>query len=237
MYLFIVRHGEPDYTEDKLTETGRKQAEMTAERLMIDRIDEIHASPLGRAKETASFLASKVGLSVITEPWARELENDCRGSIDGSEPVGIGVFPSTYLLGERFRKMTCEEAVSKIPGLCDNAFPNRYREIGEGIDEMLSGLGYERTEDGFYQPEKPDGRHIALFCHGAMIRSVLSHIYQIPYPYLGSTFHENFCGVTILRFDSDTGGAFVPKLIAFGDIGHLYKDGEAPRFYLDGDSF
>ena len=33
MLLYIIRHGEPDYAADSLTETGRKQAELVALRL------------------------------------------------------------------------------------------------------------------------------------------------------------------------------------------------------------
>ena len=237
MYLFIVRHGEPDYEADALTENGRHQALLTAERLMIDRIDEIHASTLGRAQETAGFLAEVTGLGIIDEPWATELGPDTKSAMFTGKPVGIGIYPSTYLLSEEFQGLTTEEVLRTVKGLCDTGFPKKYKGIGEGLDRMLSDLGYERTAAGFYDPVEPSGRHVALFCHGAMIRSILAHIYHIPYQFLGSSFHENFCGVTILRFDSDTGGAFVPKLITFGDIGHLYKEGEQPRFYLDGDPF
>lgn len=236
MYLYIIRHGEPDYATDSLTAFGKIQAELTAERLLKDRIDEIHASSMGRAQETASYLAEKTGLPIIKEPWARELDASTRSAMFGKE-VGIGLFPSTYLESPEFRSLSTAEAIEKIPGLCDTGFPAEYRRITEGLDRFLLGLGYERTPEGFYDPVAPCGRHVALYCHGAMIRSILSHLFHLPYPLLGSSFHENHCGVTILRFDSDTGGAFVPKLLTFGDIGHLYKEGGQPHFYLDGDPF
>ncbi len=237
MYLFIVRHGEPDYENDCLTEKGKREAFLTAERLMIDRIDEIHASPLGRAQETASYLAEKAGLPILTEPWASELDHTTQSAMFTGEPIGIGIFPSTYLEAPEHRKMTTEEALAKLPGLCDTGFPRKYRELCSGLDDLLFRCGYQRTPEGFYFPLAPSGKHIALYCHGAMIRSLLGHLFNIPYPFLGSSFHENHCGVTILRFDSDTGSSFVPKLLAFGDIGHLYQDGNCPCFYLDGDPF
>ena len=54
MRIIFVRHGEPDYQHDCLTETGKKQAEAASKRLAREGIDEIYASPMGRAAETAA---------------------------------------------------------------------------------------------------------------------------------------------------------------------------------------
>lgn len=54
MKLVIVRHGDPDYTIDSLTEKGWKEAGYLAERLEKLDVKEFYVSPLGRAKDTAS---------------------------------------------------------------------------------------------------------------------------------------------------------------------------------------
>lgn len=237
MYLFFVRHGDPCYETDSLTDLGRRQAQLTAERLVIDGITEIHASTMGRAKETASYLAEKLSLPVIEEPWATELGPETRTTFPDGIEKGIGLIPSPYFTQEKYRRMTNEEALSQIPGLCEKGFPAKYQVICGGLDRMMERLGYRRTEDDCYLPVSPNKEKVALFCHGAMIRSVIGHLLNIPYQYLGTSFHENHCGVTIFKFDSDTGGKFVPKLISFGDLGHLYRDGGPQHFYLDGDVF
>ena len=66
MRIIFVRHGEPDYARDCLTETGRLQAAAAAERLAGEGITEIYASPCGRARETASYTAARLGLTVTT---------------------------------------------------------------------------------------------------------------------------------------------------------------------------
>ena len=66
MKLYFIRHGEPDYANDCLTETGRKQAEAASRRLEREGIEEIYASPMGRAAETAAFTAQRLGLGVQT---------------------------------------------------------------------------------------------------------------------------------------------------------------------------
>ena len=54
MKLLIVRHGDPDYTIDSLTEKGWREVEFLSERLTKLEIRDFYVSPLGRAKDTAS---------------------------------------------------------------------------------------------------------------------------------------------------------------------------------------
>ena len=70
--LVFVRHGETEWTEkgllhghrdSPLSATGRRQAELTAERLRTDKFDALYSSSLGRAMETASVLGEAVGLT------------------------------------------------------------------------------------------------------------------------------------------------------------------------------
>ena len=47
MKLLIVRHGDPDYTVDSLTEKGWKEAGFLSERLARLDVKEFFVSPLG----------------------------------------------------------------------------------------------------------------------------------------------------------------------------------------------
>ena len=66
MRIIFVRHGEPDYANDCLTEQGRLQAREAAKRLLGEGIEEIYSSPLGRAAETAAATAEVLKLPVKT---------------------------------------------------------------------------------------------------------------------------------------------------------------------------
>lgn len=237
MFLYIIRHGDPDYAVDGLTELGLRQAELTAERLCISGIDQIYASPLGRAQMTAGFLSRKLSLPVQTINWARELGDDCRTSYPDGVLKGTGILPSTHLHDKKVLAMDEKTFFATVPGICDNNVPGRCREIGEGIDGLLAEHGYCRTEEGFYFPEAPNAEHIALFCHGAMIRSIISHLLHIPYQYLCTTMHKNPCGITVFRFRQNASAPLVPEMVSFGDVGHLYADGEPQHFYLTGELF
>ena len=41
MRILIIRHGDPDYTNDTLTEKGHKEASLLAEKLKHEKIDYI----------------------------------------------------------------------------------------------------------------------------------------------------------------------------------------------------
>ena len=54
MKILIIRHGDPDYSIDSLTEKGWVEAECLSEKLVKMDVDAIYCSTLGRAKDTAS---------------------------------------------------------------------------------------------------------------------------------------------------------------------------------------
>ena len=54
MRLLIIRHGDPDYALDSVTEKGSREADLLAERLSKLAIDAVYLSPLGRARRTAA---------------------------------------------------------------------------------------------------------------------------------------------------------------------------------------
>ena len=48
MRLIFIRHGDPNYQLDTLTERGWKEAEALFERVKKWKVDEFYVSPLGR---------------------------------------------------------------------------------------------------------------------------------------------------------------------------------------------
>lgn len=72
MQFLIIRHGDPDYVHDSLTEKGFREAELLARRLKKEGVDKIYVSPLGRAAATAAPTAKALGLAPETLQWLRE---------------------------------------------------------------------------------------------------------------------------------------------------------------------
>ena len=87
MRILFIRHGEPDYAKDDLTDTGVRQAELLAQRLKDEGIEEIWSSPLGRAQRTARISSEVLKLPVQTLECMREIK---WGSADGNQIFADG---------------------------------------------------------------------------------------------------------------------------------------------------
>lgn len=96
MKLYFVRHGETESNlekravgfHDRLTQAGRKQAEILAERFSRIPIDLILSSPQERARDTAEILVGKTGKEIQVldflgeRKWPTEIEGK---SLDDQE--------------------------------------------------------------------------------------------------------------------------------------------------------
>ncbi len=72
MRLVIVRHGDPDYSIDSLTETGWREAALLVPRMEKLNAKAFYVSPLGRARDTASLTMNAIGKEAQVMPWLRE---------------------------------------------------------------------------------------------------------------------------------------------------------------------
>lgn len=80
--LLLIRHGKAlrapgqNYLYAPLTELGRKQAEMTGEYLVSEKLqpDGFYSSPLRRAVETATIIGDRIGKAPIVRAGLQEME-------------------------------------------------------------------------------------------------------------------------------------------------------------------
>ena len=72
MLFYFIRHGDPIYEPDSLTELGKKQATALAERLFLEDIDEIYCSTSNRAIMTAEPLMKMLNKRDTLFSWAHE---------------------------------------------------------------------------------------------------------------------------------------------------------------------
>ena len=135
----------------------------------------------------------------------------------------IFMVPTTKLATTEHLDINMEDSFTQCPGLNDNGFISRYQYIANGVDDLLARHGYRRNDRGFYQATEPNAKRIALFCHAGMMRVVVSHVFNMPYQMIGSSFQSWFTGVTLIRLpeDAEAGAEVAPRLISYGDIGHL----------------
>ena len=102
MRLLIIRHADPDYERDSLTETGFREAELLAQRLSGERIDYFYKSPLGRARDTAAPLLERLGAEAETLDWLQEFDGHIeRPDKPGETSICWDWLPQDWTLDER----------------------------------------------------------------------------------------------------------------------------------------
>ena len=219
MRIVFVRHGEPDYTHDCLTEQGKLQALAAAERLREEGIEEIFSSPLGRAAETAAATAELLKLPEKTLDYMRELH---WGSTDGT-PLPSDGHPwdlADLLAGEGWD--LTNPGWREHPYFRNNRVTENVDMVAQRTDEWLLSLGYERN-GAFYRCVRPDDRQktVALFSHGGSSAAAMGHILNLPFPYACGLFHLEFTGITIIRLDRNPGQQRLPCLELANDGRHI----------------
>ena len=91
MRLIFVRHGEPDYVKDSLTEKGIREAKLLNERVkQWKNVTKYYVSPLGRARLTAKLALEGTGIEPEELPWIKEFSIKVKNPLD---PGTLKTFP------------------------------------------------------------------------------------------------------------------------------------------------
>lgn len=215
MRLLVIRHADPDYSNDCLTDEGRMEAKALATRMASVGIDEIYTSPMGRAMETAEATASLTGAHTTVCEWAMEMEWD--NLVNGYKmPFDI---PGSKLLGS-----------NDIPGMQNwkDGTEFDFAEVGElleprleSFDAFMENLGYTR-EGLHYRCTCANHRTIALFCHAGIGNALVARMLDIPLTVQWSSFWMAPSSVTDIVLPCTEGELVHPRCIAYGDTSHLY---------------
>lgn len=228
MRLLIIRHGDPDYANDTLTEKGHREAQLLAEKLKNEKIDFIYSSPLGRARHTCNYTANALGMQekVVEKDWLREFSCPVllpsgreRNSTWDMLPVEWAENPLAY-----DAENWCKHYAYK-----DGELDRRVRFVYDGLDEVLASHGYYR-EGKLYKTEQGNGRTIAFFCHFGLEMLLLSRLFNSsPIP-LWQHFTALTSSVTTVYTEERRQGIVSFRCAGFGDTGHLFAGGETPSF-------
>lgn len=223
MLLYIVRHGDPDYATDSLTERGVLQAEAVAKRIQRSGIDRIFSSPMGRAKQTAEPSCRLLGLPMHIEEWAHEIGNECLYTpFPDGVPKSITNVQNTYYRENGMINLSYERTY-ECPGINQANMRDAVSYIEKNGYEFLERLGY-KYENGVFRILQKNEERIALFCHAAMARAWLSILFRIPLHVVWASFSYTHTGVTVLEFANHENGVTAPKCLCFSDMSHLYAE-------------
>ena len=227
MKLLIIRHGDPDYPNDGLTETGKREAALLAERIAPMEIRDYFVSPLGRAKATAAPTLKKAGCTAIEYDWLREFSIPIdRPDVDGMSRVPWDWLPQDWLadpiLLDPFRWHENEVfARSEVRAAYDR--------VCAEFDRVLAEHGYVR--DGlWYRAERPNTDMLAFFCHFGLSCVLMSHLMNCSPMVLWHGLAMAPTSVTVINTEERRPGIASFRTAAAGDISHLSAAGQPPSF-------
>lgn len=223
MEIWIVRHADPDYEHDSITEKGECEAKLLADRLAKQEFSAIYCSPLGRAKKTASYTLDKIGKKAKTYDWLREF----RGTVKDPERTNCWDRKPDYWT--RIDEYYDFDNWLDVDLMKDGDVKRHYNRVCKGVDKLLAKHGYVR-EGRMYKAVKPNADKILIFCHFGVESVILSRIFSVSPMIMWHNFVALPTSVTRLATQEREQGKAIFTCIQYGDLGHLYAGGEEPSF-------
>lgn len=207
--LYLVRHGQTNRTSSPfdalgngLTDLGREQAELTAQRLSALPIDIIHHSPLRRAAETAKVVAAACP-DVPVRP-ARLLQ-EC-----------IPYLPAAFI--EWYTTSSDQEVWEKRQNLPSALRPwlnmwaagTEWSKIEQGMQQA------RRSFEKYFVPAHRSTRHEVVVCHGNILRYFVCRALNVAEDAWIQTDVHN-CGISEILVEPNGR----TMLVSHNDTGHL----------------
>lgn len=226
MLLYIIRHGDPIYDPDSLTDLGKIQASAVAKRLALHGIDKIYSSPLVRARQTAEPLSVLLKKEINIEPWTSE-NVAVKYFWDRRNEKGCWIMSS---MKNDFHSTVQKHGFRWYEDERYNGIPVKegYEAFLEASDEFLLRHGYRHDRENCrYIAENENDERIAVFCHAGFGISWIGTLLDIPLPLMWANFSYSHSCVTVIRFE---GKECVPQVLTYSNDSHLYKEGLPTRY-------
>ena len=215
MRLFLVRHGHPDYRNDCLTELGHLQAEAVGERLKNEKIDKIFSSPMGRARQTAEYIAKHHNLEVVNLDFMHEITWGPKGGTPNGaynpwEVVTRRVNEGAPVINAHWQ--------TKGP-LSDNLVCDIIDNIGAESDKWLADLGYVREGD-YYRVGDVKYDCVVVTSHGGSSCGLIARLLNLPFSFMCASIKISMTGITVIEFSDEKGRLCSPVLTLLNDDSH-----------------
>ena len=227
MRILIIRHGDPDYERDSLTEKGWREAALLADKLAQEPLTRIYVSPLGRAKATASLTLKRKQMEAEERNWLREFHAPIeRPDAPGRKHVTWDWLPEDWTAVDEFYDINhwTEHPVLQAAGVQEE-----YQRVTAGLDSLLAEHGYVRN-GRLYLAERSNRDTIAFFCHFGVECVLLSHLMNVSPMILWHHFCAAPSSVTTVYSEERRAGRASFRVSSFGDQSHLYAGGEPASF-------
>lgn len=253
MRLLFIRHGDPDYENDRLNETGLKEARALSSLLKGEDLGDCYASPLGRAQETAAIAlgralpgargrdaAAACGDKLTTLDWLQEFPSRVDASHeerllsayyfktlpDGSPKPHIvwDMYPSYY---DEHPQYADRDLWRTTLVALNSPMVSDYDRVTAAFDALLAKYGYVR-EGRHYRVEKESRMTLTFFCHFGITSVLLSHLWNVsPFVPLHSLCMPTSSVTEVFTEERQQGFAHF-RTTRIGDTTHLTMAGLGP---------
>ena len=232
MLLFYVRHGDPDYVNDSLTEQGFQQAEAVVSRMERICPDKIYASNRGRAILTAKPTAERFGKEITQLEFLDE--HRAYREMRTTDANGLTEWAFNH---REFQKLFNTPEIRALdmrwyehPSLAEHpSFGACMERVQEGTDAFLKSLGYRHDrEHHVFVAERPNNDRVAVFAHQGVGLLFLSALLDIPYPQMSTHFDMSHTGITVINFKGD--GIVIPRVLQLSNDSHLFAAGMITKY-------
>lgn len=226
MRILIIRHGDPHYPTDSLTDQGKMEAEALSEKLIKENIKAFYCSPLGRARQTAQYTLDKYGKEAEICDWLAEFDEVDPADRPDRQDILWDILPQIWKNNPDYfdAKKWSDTLYTK-----GTAFGEYYDRTVGAFDEVLKKHGYVR--DGvLYRAEKPNHDTIAFFCHFGLGSVLVSYLLGISPVILWHNSVMQTSSVTEFVTEERREGEANFRMTCLGDISHLYAKGITPGF-------
>eukprot|EP00727_Mastigamoeba_balamuthi_P009141 m51a1_g485 hypothetical protein (324) ;mRNA; r:221337-222865 len=238
MWLFFIRHGDPDYETNTLTERGVAEATALAQRLATLGITRILSSPSGRVMQTAGHASRALGLPVEQAPWLQEpshLQAPAAWA-NGLEAAVVWDIPG-HLVHAARDEWRSEDWLAREPYSSISGAADAMQAFASGLDGVLAEHGFE-AQGARYRVAASSQRgreeRVALFGHNGTVLLALAHLLRLPHPQVFSGFFASPTSVTTFHMDElcrpeEEPKWATPRAMGVADVSHLYAAGMQPN--------
>jgi probable phosphoglycerate mutase len=226
MILYYVRHGDPIYNPDSLTELGQKQAEALSKRMCLYGLDELYASTSVRAQMTAAPTAKALGREVKVLDWMHE-EYAMR---DMGVYRDDGVYTWAFFM-PKYKALFNSPKVRALGSKWYEyeEFPEKFGKgitrVDEALDAWMLSLGYRHDRENCrYEVVNPNEKRVGVFAHQGFGMLFLSSLLDVPFNLFSTRYDLSHSSVTAIYFREEDGFVY-PQVLQHANDSHLYKEG------------
>lgn len=232
MLLFYIRHGDPIYDPDGLTELGKMEAEALVLRMKECKPDRIFASSSKRAIMTAEPTAKYFNKEIEILDWCNESYVGREFSVEKEEGGRSWCFHD-----RKMRSIFCSDEIRKLdknwydhPAFRETLFKSGIQRVQCEVDKLMRLLGYEHDRDkNGYIPIRSNDDRIAMFAHQGFGFVFLSCLLDIPYPIISTRFDMSTSNMTVIEFSGEE--FVIPKVLQTSNDSHIFASGMSTDYH------